>query len=53
MMRYFDRVALTAMVAGTAAMLQPWWPDGFRLGWWVLLAGTVVQTVTARYVAEQ
>ena len=33
------------MALGVALMLQPWWPGGMRVGFFVTLAGTLAQIV--------
>ncbi len=43
--RLFDRATLATMVAGLALLLQPWWDGGLRVGFFVTLAGVVLQTI--------
>ena len=45
MIAMLDRFSLFAMAAGVAMMLQPWWHEGFRLGFFVTLAATVFQII--------
>ncbi len=40
-----DRLSLAGLAFGLAAMLQPWWSAGFRLGFFLLLAATALQIV--------
>jgi hypothetical protein len=40
-----DRATLAGMGAGMALMLQPWWPSGFRAGFFLTLIFTVAQIV--------
>ena len=42
-----DRISLVGLAAGLVAMLQPWWRAGFRAGFFLLLAATVLQIVAA------
>lgn len=45
-----DRLARASLVIGLVLMLLPAWPPSFRIGFFVLLAGTMVHLVTARIV---
>lgn len=45
LLRLFDTLSLIGMSAGVALMLQPWWADGFRFGFFVTLACTLLQIV--------
>ncbi|MBM3261869.1 MAG: hypothetical protein FJY97_00325 [candidate division Zixibacteria bacterium] len=47
MIRTLDRLALTGMIASVAVMLQPWWADGFRVGFLGALAFTVLHIYTS------
>ncbi|MBL8843012.1 MAG: hypothetical protein JNL90_15950 [Planctomycetes bacterium] len=49
--RLFDRATLLLMVAGLALLLQPWWVDGFRVGFFATLAGVLLQTVAGHLPA--
>lgn len=40
-----ERFTLVGMALGAALMLQPWWPGGMRVGFFVTLAGTLAQIV--------
>ncbi|MBL8695037.1 MAG: hypothetical protein JNJ88_13165 [Planctomycetes bacterium] len=42
-----DRAALAGLAVGVALMLQPWWAAGFRFGFFVVAAFTVVHMVTS------
>lgn len=43
--RTLERATLVVMATGVALMLQPWWPDGMRVGFFVTLAGTLAQII--------
>lgn len=42
-----DRLSLWGMALGVAALLQPLWPAGFRLGFALTGASVVLQIVAA------
>jgi len=42
-----DRLSLWGMALGLAAVLQPWWSAGFRLGFALTGAAVVLQIVAA------
>ena len=42
-----DRCSLAGIAAGVALVMQPWWQGGLRLGFFVVLAATVVQVVAS------
>ena len=44
--RWLDRAALGGLAAGAALVLQPWWAAGFRVGFAVAGAFTVLHVVT-------
>ncbi len=46
-----DRASLAVMVAGVALVLQPWWSDGFALGFAVTGLGVVLQIVATHLPA--
>jgi hypothetical protein len=50
--RTAERATLVVMALGVALMLQPWWPDGMRVGFFTTLAGTLAQIVMG-HVAER
>ena len=52
MMRALDKLSLILIAAGVAMMLQPWWSNGFRFGFFVTLLATVMQIVTSHVVAR-
>lgn len=37
------------ILAGITAMCQPWWPAGFRIGFFAVLAATIGFTIFARF----
>jgi len=43
--RTIDKLSLIGMAAGVAMMLQPWWTNGFRAGFFVTLLATVTQII--------
>jgi len=45
-----DRASLALMGVGVALMLQPWWSQGLRFGFFVTLGAIVVQVVVGRQV---
>ena len=46
-MRALDRLAWIGMVTAVAVMLQPWWPDGLRFGFFATLVFTVLHIFTS------
>jgi len=40
-----EKLALWGLALGVALMLQPWWSDGMRAGFFVTLASVVAQIV--------
>ena len=49
-LRALDKLSLIGMALGVAMMLQPWWADGFEFGFFVTIAGTILQIVTGHMV---
>ena len=47
MVRILDIVALAGIAGGLGLVLQPWWPDGLRVGFFATLASTVLHIVTS------
>ena len=45
-----DRGSLYGIAAGVALLMQPWWEGGFRAGFFVVLAATLVQIVASHLV---
>ena len=43
-----DRATLAGMAVGLGVMLQPWWSEGLRVGFFVTLVATLAQTVFGR-----
>jgi hypothetical protein len=43
--RTLDKFSLFGMAAGVAMMLQPWWIDGFRAGFFVTVIATATQII--------
>ena len=51
MMRWFDRLVLGGMALSLATLLQPWWAEGFRVGFFGTLITTVLHVWTSHAVA--
>ena len=45
MIGIFDKFSLIGMALGVAMMLQPWWPDRFRAGFFLTIVTTIVQII--------
>ena len=43
---WLDRCARLGLAGGVAAMLQPWWAEGFRYGFFLTLVFAVLHIVT-------
>ena len=52
MRRWLDRAAQAGMVAGGGLMLQPWWRDGLRWGFFCTACFTVLHIVTSHWDLE-
>lgn len=52
-MTTLDRIARVGLAVGIGCLLQPWWADGFRYGFFVTLACTLLHIVTSRFVTGQ
>ena len=52
-LRLVDSLSLIGMGTGVALMLQPWWADGFRFGFFVTLACTLLQIMTSHLSAAR
>ena len=48
MIRVFDLLARAGLAAGISMMLQPWWAAGFRWGFFVTAAFTLLHIATSR-----
>ena len=46
--KWADRATLVGMGVGLGVMLQPWWGEGLRVGFFVTLGATLAQTVFGR-----
>jgi len=44
---FLDRTSLAGMAFGIGLILQPWWTGGFRAGFFVTAAATVLHIVTS------
>ena len=51
--RLFDRAAQLIMVSGAVMLLQPWWREGFRFGFFVAATGTILHLVTSHWRLEE
>lgn len=49
---WIDRCALSGIALAVALMVQPWWGDGLRWGFFLAIAAVVVQTVSSRKTAK-
>jgi hypothetical protein len=47
MIHVLDRAAQTGLVAGISLVLQPWWDQGLRVGFFVTLVATVLHIITS------
>ncbi len=47
-----DRVSLLMLAAGLALMFQPWWKEGFRVGFFVVLTATIAQVFAGHLSAK-
>jgi len=47
LVKSLDRTSLAGMAFGIALILQPWWAGGFRAGFFVTAAATVLHVVTS------
>jgi hypothetical protein len=45
--RMLDKLSLYAMAIGVGLMLQPWWPGGFRTGFFLTLISTATQIIAS------
>jgi len=52
-LRALDRLTLAGIALSIALMLQPWWHGGFRVGFFLALASTLGQIVTAHLVPRE
>lgn len=43
-----DRIARSGLALGVALMLQPWWAEGFRYGFFTTALFTILHLVTSR-----
>ncbi len=46
---FLERSSLAGMTLGVATMLQPWWRDGMRAGFFVAAACTLAQIVLSHW----
>lgn len=50
---WLDRVARAGMVVGVGLMLQPWWREGFRYGFFATAVFTLLHIVTTHMQLEK
>ncbi len=50
--RRLDHLSLLGLAAGLALMLQPWWMEGFRVGFFVVLTATIAQIIAGHLPAK-
>lgn len=51
--RWLDRCALVGMVAGVGLMLQPFWGEGLRYGFFVAALFTILHIITSHWQLEE
>jgi hypothetical protein len=51
MIAILDKISLIGMAVGAALMLQPWWSDGFRAGFFVTICSTILQIIVSHLPA--
>lgn len=44
----FDALVLLTLAASIIAMLQPWWTDGLKYGFFAAIGGIVLHNVSSR-----
>ena len=49
---WVDRAARVIMAAGVVLLLQPWWRDGLRWGFFIAAAGTLFHIITSHWQLE-
>lgn len=47
LVRALDRGTLLGILAGIGCMLQPWWSEGFRVGFFMTLSFALAQIVAS------
>src|SRR5262249_51036310 len=47
MIAALDKFSLICMALGAAMMLQPWWSNGFRAGFFVTICATILQIIVS------
>jgi len=50
---WLDRLARAGMVAGVSLMLQPWWREGFRYGFFATAVFTILHIATSHTQLER
>ena len=53
MKRWLDIAARLGMGVGIACMLQPWWREGFRYGFFIAAGFTILHIVTSHLQLER
>ena len=53
MKRLFDRIAQIGMTAGVGLMLNPWWTEGLRYGFFATALFTVLHITTSHMELDE
>ena len=53
MILWLDRIARAGLVCGVALMLQPWWQEGLRYGFFATAGFTILHIVTSHLVGRR
>ena len=53
MKRWRDRLAQVGMGAGVGLMLQPWWSEGLRTGFFTTAFFTILHIITSHMQLER
>jgi hypothetical protein len=52
MIRRVHIASLAGIITGIAVMLQPWWPRGFRIGFFITLVTTIAYIIVSHVPRE-
>ena len=53
MIARLDKFSLIGMALGAGLMLQPWWSEGFRAGFFGTICCTILQIVTSHLLVAR
>ena len=53
MIARLDKFSLLGMALGAGLMLQPWWSEGFRAGFFGTICCTILQIVTSHLLVAR